>query len=293
MPSARSVCAEYGPKLLVGAIMMTYAAGAALAQSDEAAAPAAAAGPNTGKIHLEMGASVVTEYWFRGIGQENEGLILQPYATVGVDLLENDDFTLGGFVGTWNSIHDSTPGDAWFESDFTVGLSAGLSDNLTLDVAYVNLYNPAGGDSFAEEVDLVLSYDDTELAQKFSIPLGDGEDPPTLGLPFPLQPHVAMAFEIDGGSDAGENKGIYLELGIEPQFSLVESESYPVTLSTPMTVGLSLDDYYENAQGEDDTFGYFDAGLVLSMPLDFVPADYGQWEASLGVHAIFLGDTAQ
>jgi Bacterial protein of unknown function (Gcw_chp) len=232
---------------------------------------------NTGKVALSAGFDVVTEYWYRGLGQENQGLILQPWLDLTFELFSSDDLTLTGSVGTWNSIHDATPGDAWYESDFYAGVAVEVGD-VSIGASYINLYNPAGGDIFTEEIDFSLSYDDSGL-----------------GLPIALNPSMIVAFEIDGGSDNGTSKGTYLELAIEPIFeNILNSDSLPVDASVPVTLGLSLNDYYENGMGDDDTFGYLDIGLMFSTPLDdLIPADYGSWSASFGVHYLFLGDTAQ
>lgn len=234
---------------------------------------------NTGKVAFSTGFDVTTEYWFRGLGQENEGLIIQPWIDVTFELFASDDLTLYGNVGLWNSIHDAVPGDSWYEADFYAGISAEMG-KLGVGVSYINLYNPAGGDIFAEEVDFSISYDDSELW---------GDDG------FALNPSVTLAVETDGGSDAGMDKGTYLEIAIEPGIEdIFGSSSTPVALAIPVTLGLGLDDYYEDGMGNDDTFGFLDIGLVLSTPLDsLVPADYGSWTASVGVHFIFLGDSAE
>ncbi len=234
---------------------------------------------NTGKVAWTTGFDVVTEYWFRGIGQENEGLILQPWVDMTATLIQTDNYTLTGTVGLWNSVQDSTPGDAWYESDFYAGFTAKTGD-IEIGTQYVVLYNPSGGDIFAEEVNVSFGYDDSNLW---------GQDG------FALNPTALLAIETDGGSDAGNNKGTYLQLGIEPVFADVcGSDSVKVDMAIPVKLGLSLDDYYENGAGDDDTFGYLDIGAVFSTPLaDLIPADYGNWTASAGVHVIFLGDTAQ
>lgn len=234
---------------------------------------------NNGSVSLNLGVDWTTEYWFRGIGQQNEGIIVQPYADVTLNLIKEGPITIDGYVGTWNSLHDQNPGDMFYEADYFAGLSFGLPGNFSFDTSYIVLYNPSGGGIFAEEVDLGLSYDDTELAER-------------LGLPV-LAPYALVGIETDGGSDAGTNKGTYLEIGIEPSFTVLESETHPVSLAIPLKVGMSIEDYYENTTGDDDTFGYFDAGLVLSMPIGCIPAEYGLWTASAGVHFLFLGDTAQ
>lgn len=247
---------------------------------------------NNGNVSFTVGADVFTDYWFRGIPQENQGLILQPYADVSVSLISNDDFTLDVYTGIWNSLHwgdsqSSTGGNAgndnvWYEADWFAGATVGFG-SFAVDFGYTWLYSPAGGVEFAEEIYAGLSYDDSEL-------WGDGFDG--------LQPYVTIVFEIDGGSDsplAGTaEKGIYYEVGIGPSFDLTDSLDAPVTLSLPVAVGFGKDDYYQyvNSAGaaDDDTFGFIQVGVVLSMPIEAIPAEYGAWEVAVGGYYIALGD---
>lgn len=240
-------------------------------------------GPNTGNISVSGSLDIVTEYIFRGMVQENQGLLLQP--SLGVDFAICEGFSLS--TGIWNSIHnnvsDGSPetAEGWFEADWTVGGSVDLSDTVALGISYTNLYNPEGGGSFAEELGFELSYDDSGNPL-----LGD----------IALSPYVLVVIETDDGSDgAGSagDEGSYLELGVAPEFSLIEGDS-PVTLSVPVTLGLNLGDYYETGTGVDDDedFGFLDIGLVASMPLDADSA-WGAWTLSAGIHYIALGDSAQ
>lgn len=70
-----------------------------------------------------------------------------------------------------------------------------------------------------------------------------------------------------------------------------------MTLSIPITVGLSLGDYYEDPTstgGDDDsTFGYLDIGVAFSMPISCIPSDYGQWELSGGLHYLLLTESTE
>ncbi|NBC10454.1 MAG: hypothetical protein GVY24_01800 [Planctomycetes bacterium] len=260
---------------------------------------------NNGSVSFTIGADVVTEYWFRGIQQENQGFILQPYADVTFALVSNEDYTLDGYFGVWNSLHwgdgtSSTPNnppgstgndDVWYEADFFIGGTLGLGD-FGIDFGYTNLYGPNAGGEFAEEIYVGVSYDDSEL-------WGDNFDG--------VQPYATVIFEIDGGSDGvtgttGANgrtgeKGTYLELGIEPTFVLTDSADYPMTLGVPVTLGLSLDDYYEYVDGagniQDDDFGFLQVGAVVSMPLTMVPAEYGAYEVSAGLYYIMAGEVAE
>ena len=44
------------------------------------------AGPNSGKLSLTAGADITTAYFFRGILQERNGFIMQPYAELNLNL---------------------------------------------------------------------------------------------------------------------------------------------------------------------------------------------------------------
>jgi len=232
-------------------------------------------------VSVDISIDFVTEYWFRGIGQENEGIIGQPSLTLTFDLFEtNGGSTVTAYVGNWNSYQDSTPGNEWYESDIFGGFNVALPNGDSVDLSYIYLYNPAGNGIFAEEIDLAYAIDDSE---RFG---GMG-----------LSPYVLLAVEVDGGSDAGADEGVYLELGIEPDVTeLLGTENMGVDVSLPVTLGLSLDSYYEDGLGGDDndTFGFLDIGLVASKPLgSFLPEGFGSWDASIGVHYLHLGDTAQ
>lgn len=252
---------------------------AATAQAQEVPVPV-----NTGRVAWTLGADATSEYWFRGIARENQGIIVQPYFDVTFGLISEGNLTIDAFMGTWNSVHASNPtsddeDNNWYESDVFAGLAIGLPYDLSLRLSYIYYYSPAAGDKFAEEIDVELVYDDTRLMRD-------------LGLPFNLNPSALIAFEIDNGADAGDSKGTYLQLAINPSFALTDSMDYPLTLSVPVTAGFSLDDYYENADGDDDSFGYFNIGAVVTTPLPLIPADYGIWTASVGLHYIKLGDSA-
>jgi hypothetical protein len=56
-----------------------------------------------------------------------------------------------------------------------------------------------------------------------------------------------------------------------------------VSLAIPMQVGMSVSDYYESpTTGKDNSFGFFKAGLTFSVPLGFVPEEYGSWSVAAG-----------
>lgn len=282
-----------------GVIAGTFAAAAmavapsfAAAQEDVAAQPRTAeysamdeeiAPINDGNWSFELTLDVVTAYWFRGISQgpsNDRGFIPQLGASAEVLLFEEEDFSVSYFLGTWNSFTSSnasgSAGSGWYESDLYTGFSVGLPHGFSAGISYVLLYGPSAGGEFAQEIDIELAYDDSAIMED-------------AGVPFSLAPYVLFVFETSGGSDGGTPGG-YFEAGIEPSFVVLESEEYPVTLSVPVTIGLNMYDYYEFGTGSDDLFGFLDIGLVAGVPLTMIPAEYGAWDLSAGVHFTILGE---
>ncbi|MCG8512200.1 MAG: hypothetical protein MI741_23530, partial [Rhodospirillales bacterium] len=70
------------------------------------------------------------------------------------------------------------------------------------------------------------------------------------------------------------------------------SEKLSIDVSFPVTVGLSGDDYYVDATGDDEFFGYVSFGPMIGVPLNFIPEEYGSWSASAGVLFYYLNDDA-
>jgi len=248
-------------------------------------APATTAEPaatNNGKVSLSVGSDFTTAYFFRGILQERNGFIWQPYGGVtfrlaediGYGVIDNIDFSLG----SWNSVQSeqtlAVSGPAnWFESDVLVGFTVGLWGFVSTNISYAAYTFPNGAFPVAQELDWTIAFDDSELLGAFA-----------------LNPSMLWAFEVDNTA-FGDQEGIYLGLGVKPSVVLFEEAEYPLTLALPLTVGLSVSDYYEVPGESDDTFGYFDAGLVASVPLSFISSDYGSWSASAAVDYMALSGT--
>lgn len=245
------------------------------------AATAMAAGPNTGKLSLSIGNDFTTAYFFRGIMQEREGFITQPYLEIGWNLFSAEEGALTSFSvfgGNWNSLHEnqtlhvagSGPAN-WYESDYYAGAKATLYGALELKAAYYALTYPGGAFKTSQEVDLTASLNDSQWLGKFA-----------------LYPSVLYVRETENTA-LGKDLGNYMEFNVRPSFTILESDTYPVSLAVPMTVGVGLSNYYEIDTNQDDNFGFFKGGLVFSVPLAFIPSDYGTWSASAGAAAYAFG----
>ena len=253
-------------------------AAAAVALVSGSLTSGAMAQSNSGDASFSTGVDFSHAYFFRGIKQERSGIIAQPYMDMTFSLFEGTEglnsvtFT----IGQWNSLHTGPSGNdgpaanvaAWYGSDFYTGFAFGI-DNWEFGLVYTAYLSPNDTFGTVKEVALSLAVDDSALLGGFS-----------------LSPHVLMAIELGGQADGGASEGVYLELGVEPGLSL---SGTPVSVSFPLTLGLSLTDYYEGTPGNDEALGYVDLGLVASAPLP-VPESYGAWEVSGGVHLLSLGD---
>lgn len=247
------------------------------------------------RLSFVLDFDVVTAYYFRGIPQENQGFIGQPYATINFTAYESDDWlnniTLS--LTTWNSIQTGPTGsggdhrspEAWYESDIVAAVSATMFEKWTAGVIYTAYTSPNDSYNTVQEIALKLAYDDTEALGAFA-----------------LHPYALLAFELDDQADGGNSgfnpiaptsEGIYLELGIAPGVPLIENDKWPVSLTIPVTLGIGLDDYYEDGLGGNTgaQFGFIDIGFDFSLPIQSImPADAGAWTLKAGPHLIWLGN---
>ena len=102
----RSIVKATSNVLVFGILCWHSAAATAQEQADQAAEP------NTGNISLSAGFDVTTEYLFRGIFQEDQGAIVQPWFEIGVDLFKSDGPIRSAALtfGLWNSLHSGPSG---------------------------------------------------------------------------------------------------------------------------------------------------------------------------------------
>ena len=235
-------------------------------------------GPNTGKVSFSGGIDFTTAYFYRGYNQEDQGLIAQPYANLYFKAVDNESMKVTPYVGIWNSLHSehtlSNPGggpDAWYESDFLAGVDVAFKE-FTVGLVYTAYTYPGGAFESIEELGVKFAWDDTEF-QKGKIG-------------FALKPYAAVYAET---SDGNGSEDWYAELGVAPGVYTFNKESeYPMAISVPITVGLSLKDYYFDDGGDEEILGYISVAGVVSVPLKFIPSDYGSWNAVGSVQYLYL-----
>lgn len=220
-------------------------------------------------------------YFFRGLLNERSDFIWQPWAELYLNLYSSDeglirDVSVG--IGVWNSVHeDKTLAEhspkALYETDWYPIVSVGLPQGLTWTTYYYFYTSPSGAFDTVQEVDFRVDWDDSEVLKA-----------------FPLAPWMNWAVETDRTSN-GEDKGVGLEMGVEPTLFTFDSKEYPLALSAPVEIGLSVTDYYENDDGANEVFGYITYGLALNLPLEFLHPSWGHVSVGFSAKGLHLGNS--
>jgi len=260
-----------GVTLLV-ALLALGAGGTALAGED-------AGGPGS-RISGVFQVDFTNAYFFRGILNERDDFITQPWGELYLNLYSSEtapirDVTVG--VGAWASIHDNkTLADKspkiLYEVDWYPLISLGLPGGLTYTTVYYFYTSPNGAWATVQEWNHKLAWDDSEVLGRLS-----------------LSPYINVAIETSRNS-LGTEKGVGIQMGVEPTIYEFQNERFPLALTFPVEVGLSAGDYYENGAGRDDTFGYVNWGVSASLPLPFIHESYGAWSLGLRGKVYYFGD---
>jgi len=226
--------------------------------------------PNPGAITLTGSMDVSNAYLFRGIPQDDTGLILWPAADLGVALRSGGRAVRSVTVnlGMWNSLHtgitgvDGPSGKLWYESDFWTSVGVGFAGGVNVAATYTAYTSPNGAFPSVKELSLKAS----------------------AGV-HGTNPYALVAFELEGQADGGAVEGRYLELGAAPALGLAG-----IAVAVPVKVGLSLDGYYEGLRG-DERFGFFSVGGNVTVPFSSDRSRFGRWSVHGGADYVRLGDS--
>jgi hypothetical protein len=254
-----------------------------LAAPGAAEEEAADAGPLS-RFSGSAGVDFTNAYIFRGIVQEDQGFIAQPWAELDYNLYESETGFLRGVTvggGVWSSFHSeetlaqSSP-TYLYEVDWYPVVYLTFPAGLSLTTYYYFYDSPNDAFKTVQELNLKLGWDDSEVLGRFAV-----------------APYINFAIETHRTS-FGPDEGVGMQIGLSPTLYTFEHDTYPVTFTFPIEAGFSIDDYYEDETGSENFFGYLTWGLKVSMPLAFVPKELGEWSVSLaGKGYYFSSDLAE
>ncbi|MCI0548497.1 MAG: hypothetical protein L0027_14580 [Candidatus Rokubacteria bacterium] len=263
---------------------VALASAPAIAADEAAEATAEATGEEEGsRISGIIQIDFTNAYFFRGIMNERDGFIAQPWGELYFNLFSADeglirDVTIGG--GVWNSWHSEKtlrahhPGPL-YETDWYPLLSVEFPYGITWTTIYYFYSSPNGAFDTVEELNLKLAWDDSEVLGRFA-----------------LAPWLNLAVETHLTS-FGPDEGTGLQLGVAPTLYELDNDEFPLSVTLPAELGLALEDYYEEDHDSENTFGYANVGLLASLPITAIPESFGTWTVSAGGKIFFLSDTLQ
>jgi hypothetical protein len=233
-------------------------------------------------ITLRAGVDLTTQYFSRGILQENQGAIGQPWIELRAHLYQgngpiSDVFLLGR---NWNSFHsgptgtggaDSSSPASWFETKATFGLGVQFFKVLTVSGGYTISFSPNDRFETTEEMFVWGELADKELWNlkgevgflKWEF---DG-----------IRLQGGFVWETDGQRNPGVNDGVYAEIGAKPGVTLHPCEDFTARLSVPVVVGFNVFEYYETPGKGDAPFGFFSLGFEGEVPLKWISSRWGEW----------------
>lgn len=88
-----------------------------------------------------------------------------------------------------------------------------------------------------------------------------------------MNPSAVLTFETTlDQADGGSRKGSYFQLGVAPSVTFDIEKAKEVEVSFPVTVGMSLSNFYEGPGGQNDVFGYASLGASAGCPCRWIRA---------------------
>lgn len=236
----------------------------ALAQDlEQVVDPAAMPEVAESRVSGVVGADVYSHFVSYGLDVWAEGEAFSgsetfnPYAEVAIDF---DTFSF--VLGAWGDINDNAEsglGGDIQEIDVYAGIGFDV-DKFSFGVTYQEWFYASQSEDI---LDISIGFDDTGLIS---------DD-------FALSPAITIHNRLSGD---GLEEGTVIVAGVEPGFTIIDSEEWTVDMSIPVNVAWVLDDEYFIAGG-DDGFGFFSVGAAFGVPLSMIPSDYGEWALNAGV----------
>lgn len=210
----------------------------------------------------------------RGLYVENQGLVFQPLLLSFWNIYSNDDAFLNDITvtaGVWNSFHTresgADPGN-WNEVDPIFGVAYGLGEYLKFETNFTAFRSMVESYPTSYHMELKLSVNDSSW----------------MG-PFALNPYLGYWQELDNKATvvfnpATSSESYYFTLGVNPGFKVGD-----VKFEFPTYVNLVGEDFYQQFSGAPggDGAAVFGSEAKVSVPLKFIPKDYGFWNAYAGV----------
>ena len=163
-------------------------------------------------------------------------------------------------MGVWADVNNNLPsgvGGKIQEVDVWAGLSV-EAGKFTIGATYQQWYYAGDNEGI---LDLSVSFDDSEV------------------LPIALNPSLTWHIRVDG--NGAQTKSSAMVLAVSPSFTLINDDTYPLSLTVPAGIAFFLDDDFQG--GNKSGVGYWYLGASLGLPLAFIDSSYGDWSVNFDV----------
>jgi hypothetical protein len=213
----------------------------------------------------------------RGMDVVRQGVVFQPMVLTFFNVYKSDSFLNSATVvlGVWNCFatsqqpSSSNPklGTGWIETDPIAGVSFGLAKNFTLSVTYTAFSMQIDNIPFSQHLETKLVFNDTDYLKAFA-----------------LHPYVIYWQELQGkavaSTDANPTSSFYFDVGVAPGYTF--EKCYGLKLEAPCRILMADSNFYGTGAGGTTFVSLYEFGVKASMPLAFMPAGYGHWNAAVG-----------
>ena len=211
----------------------------------------------------------------RGLNTENQGVIWQPLVLVFLNLYQSKtgfltDVSLTG--GIWISVHSRASGanpSHHIELDPIAGIGFKFFGQISFDATWTAFESETDSYDTSQNLSLKLTWNDHIFGDQFSI-----------------NPYVEYWQELENKdtvvfNPATSQESFYFSIGINPTYKF---KDIPLELSLPTYVNIVNDDFYQRFDGTPGGSGaaVFSTELKATVPLKFIPKQYGFWSVYAG-----------
>jgi len=222
----------------------------------------------------------------RGLLVTDTGLTTQVLVSVTLDIYKNSNSTINNIAlnfGAWNDIwsqqHHPQVGN-WNEFDWFAGANITFAKKWNFSIQYLEFLSPPGNFKAEQNIEFLLSYDDSDLK-----------------LPISFNPYMRFFWAVSGDSTVvvgKRGKTFDIELGVLPIWDL-KQYGIPITLIVPTWITVGPPSFWNGGEfglkNVKNHFGVFSTGLKGSMALECIPKKLGNWYIDAGFQYYYLINT--
>jgi hypothetical protein len=283
----------------LAALALQWSGVAAHAGTETTAAPAKEVvppAPPASAIDLLLDVELSSEYVTpRGMIVHDEGLTIQPLLLAFVNLYKGDGFIDSAKIvgGVWNDYSTSpvsvnapwgtSPKTHWTEIDPIFGVSVGFLKHLTLDVTYTAFVEQILNIGTSNHLDTKLTLDDSEWLKGFALhPYFEYWQELTGKATDADVPEAVFGPSRNSGPNPQPGSSYYFDVGIDPQYTFGPKVLGGLKIEAPCSVLLPNERFYGTYYGPASTVGLFELGVKATVPITFIPPNYGHWSVHAG-----------